>query len=142
MKRIEIFEEGFFITLFAEGGSVSIAAASPSVPYSEENCRGRESLPCVCGGQLVGYTDTGNQTGRLIRLEFADSSGCPNAAVSFQFYKGRSAVCARIEADSAGAGEMDGGFFSRLWQLGAVSTERDGSSFCEYFCQAENDTVQ
>ena len=90
MKRIELFEEGFFLSFVIDGGKAFAVKAPMNSP-----CIGNYDLiplPPVSGGEenfvFDGYEDTGNQTGRAVTLSFLRQSDGMSAKVIFQFCKG------------------------------------------------------
>lgn len=102
MKRIEIFEEGFFLTFVIDGGKAFVVKAPMNSP-----CIGMHDLiplPPVFGSTedfwFDGYEDTGNQTGRAVTLSFLRQSGGMSAKVVFQFCKGRGAMKVSVTVKS------------------------------------------
>lgn len=88
MKRIELFEEGFFLTFIIKEEKAYIAKASLTAPFSA-SIPELAALPLAADEYVFsGYEDTGNQTGRAVTLLFDRPDDGTKAEVRFQFYKG------------------------------------------------------
>jgi len=97
LKRIEIFEEGVYLTLIIDGGIRAFAALSPEegkIPAIPQNYE---------GARLLELADSGDQTGRFVRLTL--EIGGRTAEVMFRFYKGVRRMDTMIAPDG-GAEEL------------------------------------
>ena len=92
MKRIELYEEGFFFTFLIEGKDAYIAAAPIAAPYNDLQSEA-VLLPTLEKSsdrvfEFCDYEDTGNQIGRIITLMFRRIEDGRSAFVSIQFVRG------------------------------------------------------
>ena len=140
MKRIEIFEEGFFLTFITEDGKAFAADAPLDRPFSEDKAS-FTPLPLLTGSvdypmKLTGFTDTGSQAGRAITLSFCSPSGEITAETEFQFYKGEGILrAATTVTGCSGLVSFEKVFGSEYCDAGkTVCEEKDNGAVCvEYF---------
>ena len=97
MKRIEVFEEGFFFTFIIDKDTAYLSSSSVTAPYSERKPELMQ-LPQMNDTdsrfRFVDYEDSGNQTGREVTLHFCSDDDI--AVVVFQFYRGERAVSIKV----------------------------------------------
>ena len=87
MKRIEIFENGIFLVFDIDDNGAELAHLS-ALPLDES------LLPRSTGSRPLfeGFSDAGDQTGRLIGLSLAHRETAAHTTVNFRFFNGISAV--------------------------------------------------
>ena len=143
MKRIEIFEEGFYLTFFTDNDRAYISASSLTSPYKDNNAKMVLLPPCRNGNDISfvfrDLQDSGNQSGREVAFCFIGETAPVSAEVRFQFYRGERAVRMTVRySDLNGLDLADnepfGSIFGKYTDNTEYSVSEDGSELFRLPC--------